>query len=62
MVLTRPGAEVADHQGFPPFWVKGKIFCVLWEEASRLMVRMSADDRNNLCAAYGEAVSPVPGY
>ena len=61
LALGFPEAVEADHHGFPSFRVRGKIFCTLRPETSRLMVKLDAEDQHNFCEAYPEAIAPVPG-
>jgi hypothetical protein len=62
LALGLPEAVEADHHGFPSFRVRGKIFCTLRPETSRLMVKLDGEDQTNFCEAHPEAIAPVPGY
>ncbi len=62
MALALPGALEMDHHGSPSFRAGGKIFCTLREDGSRMMVKLAEADQHNMCAAYAEAIAPVPGY
>ncbi len=61
MALSLEGAVEMDHHGFPSFRVGGRIFCTLRGEPPRLMVKLDPEDQHNFCAAYPEAIEPVPG-
>ncbi len=62
LALELPEAVEQDHHGFPSFRVRGKIFCTLRPEISRLMVKLDGEDQRNFCEAHPGAIEPVPGY
>ncbi len=62
LALALPGAVEMDHHGAPSSRVGGKIFSTVRPDASRLMVKLGAEDQENLCEAHPDSIAPVPGY
>jgi hypothetical protein len=62
LALAMPQVVEMDHHGIPSFRVGGKIFCTMRSDPPRIMVKLYAEDRHNLCAGRPDALEPVPGY
>ncbi|MEO8812362.1 MAG: MmcQ/YjbR family DNA-binding protein [Caulobacteraceae bacterium] len=61
-VLSMPEAIEQDHHGSPSFRVRGKIFCTVKPDGSRLMVKLAGEDQHNFVEAHPGTITPVPGY
>ena len=62
LALALPEAVEADHHGMPSFRVAGKIFCTIHQDHPRIMVKLAAEDQDNLAAGHPGVIEPVPGY
>lgn len=62
LALELPETQEADHHGMASFRVAGKIICTIHTDQPRIMVKLDAEDQQNLAAAHPGVVAPVPGY
>ena len=62
LALALPEAIEADHHGMPSFRVAGKIFCTIHQDRPRIMVKLAAEDQENLAAGHPGVIEAVPGY
>jgi hypothetical protein len=62
LALALPEAREQDHHGQPSFRVRGRIFCTLRPDGSRLMVKLGVEDQHNFVLGHPGVVDAVPGY
>jgi hypothetical protein len=60
--LSLPESVEAGHHGIPSFRVRGKIFCTIHVDTTRMMVKLDPEDQRNLAEAHPGVVEAVPGY
>jgi len=61
LAMELPQAVEADHHGMPSFRVSGRIFCTIHQDQPRIMVKLPAEDQDNLTAGHPGVIEPVPG-
>jgi hypothetical protein len=59
--LSLPEAEEKNHFGKPDFRVRNKIFAVIHEDKTYMMVKLTPLDQNVFCSFDKEVIFPVPG-
>ena len=59
--LALPEVEEKSHFDKPDFRIKNKIFAVLHEDKSCMMVKLSVIDQSVFCAFDETIIYPVPG-
>jgi hypothetical protein len=61
LALSLPEAEEKSHFEKPDFRVKNKIFAILHEDKSCMVVKLSVIDQSVFCAFDKAIIYPVPG-
>ncbi len=60
MALDMPGTAEKDHFGRPSFSVKKKIYCTLWLDDDRAVMKLTLEQQATLGEEQPDAFSPVP--
>jgi hypothetical protein len=60
MALDMPGTAEKDHFGRPSFSVKKKIYCTLWIDDHRAVLKLTLDQQATLGDEHPDAFEPVP--
>lgn len=61
LALSLPEAEEKSHFEKPDFRVKNKVFAVLHEDKSSMVVKLTVIDQSVFCAFDKAIIYPVPG-
>ncbi len=61
LALSLPEAEEKSHFEKPDFRVKNKVFAVLHNDKSTMVVKLSVIDQSVFCAFDKTVIYPVPG-
>lgn len=61
LALSLPEAEEKSHFEKPDFRIKNKVFAVLHEDKSCMVVKLSVIDQSVFCAFDKTIIYPVPG-
>jgi len=61
LALSLPVAEEKSHFEKPDFRIKNKVFAVMHQDKSCMVVKLTAIDQNVFCAFDKAVIYPVPG-